>query len=59
MQEEEIFNGTEICDLKLFSELRDERKKEDRAVAEGARGCQEYFSYGKGNKPCSRREAKQ
>lgn len=48
-----------MCDLRLFRKLGDERKKEDRTVAEGERVCQEYFSYGKGNKPCSRREEKQ
>lgn len=53
--DEGIFNGTEMCNLRLFSELGYERMKEDTKAAEGVRGCQEYFSYGKDNKPCSRR----
>ena len=38
-----VKDGTEMCDLRLFSKLRDERKKEDTTVAGGARGSQECF----------------
>lgn len=38
-----VKDGTEMCDLRLFGEFRDERKKEDTTVAGEARGSQECF----------------
>lgn len=31
-----VKDGTEMCDLRLFSDLKDERRKEDVTVAGGA-----------------------
>lgn len=38
-----VKDGIEMCDLRLFGEFRDERKKEDTTVAGEARGSQECF----------------
>lgn len=37
-----VKDRTEMCNLRLFSEFRNEKKK-DTTVAEGARGSQECF----------------
>lgn len=38
-----VEDGTEICDLTLFSPLGHKREKEDKAVIGGARGSQKCF----------------